>query len=168
MSETYSKPKLVQVGLVVRDLDKTMEQFKLLLGAEPHRVIEKSPAAPGPKYYLGEERDFYQRVALYEMNGIEFEILQPYNDRSALTDYLDTYGEGIHHVAFDTDNFDAFEKHLNENGVQLIQTGPNSRHPALKWGFFNTNDKLGTMIEVTNFEEVANIEAAAAKEKEEK
>lgn len=160
MSENYSKPKLVQVGLVVRDLDAVMEQFRVLLGAEPNRVIEKSPAAPGPKYYLGEERDFYQRAALYSMNGIEFEILQPYNDRSALTDFLDEHGDGIHHVAFDTDNFDAFEKHLNENGVQLIQTGPNSRHPALKWGFFNTNDKLGTMIEVTNFEEVANLEKA--------
>ena len=166
MSDTYSKPKLVQVGLVVRDLDAVMEQFRVLLGAEPHRVIEKSPSAPGPKYYLGEERDFYQRVALYEMNGIEFEILQPYNDRSALTDFLDEHGEGIHHVAFDTDNFDAFEKHLNENGVQLIQTGPNSRHPALKWGFFNTNDKLGTMIEVTNFEEVANLEKAEKEKKE--
>ena len=54
MSETYSKPKLVQVGLVVRDLDAVMEQFRILLGAEPNRVIEKSPAAPGPKYYLGD------------------------------------------------------------------------------------------------------------------
>ena len=159
MSE-YSKPKLVQVGLVVRDLDKTVEQFKLLLGAEPHRIIEKSPAAPGKKYYNGEERDFYQRVALYDMNGIEFEILQPYNDRSALTDFLDEHGEGIHHVAFDTDNFAGLEEHLNECGVQRIQTGPNSRHPALQWGFFNTNEKLGTMIEVTNFEEVDKIVAA--------
>ena len=166
MSENYSKPKLVQVGLVVHDLDAVMEQFRVLLGAEPHRVIEKSPAAPGPKYYLGEERDFYQRAALYEMNGIEFEILQPYNDRSALTDFLDEHGDGIHHVAFDTDNFDAFEKHLNEHGVQMVQTGPNSRHPALKWGFFNTNDKLGTMIEVTNFEEVANLEKAEKEKKE--
>lgn len=77
MNGSFSKPKLVQVGLVVRDLDKTMQQFKLLLGAEPDRVIEKSPSAPGPKYYLGQERDFYQRAALYSMNGIEFEILQP-------------------------------------------------------------------------------------------
>lgn len=160
MNDSFSKPKLVQVGLVVRDLDETMRQFKLLLGAEPDRVIEKSPSAPGPKYYLGEERDFYQRAALYNMNGIEFEILQPYNDRSALTDFLDEHGEGIHHVAFDTDNFDAFVKHLKSNGVHLVQTGPNSRHPALKWGFFDTNKKLGTMIEVTNFQEVANIEAA--------
>ena len=51
-------------------------------------------------------------------------------------------------------------KHLSSNGVHLVQTGPNSRHPALKWGFFDTNKKLGTMIEVTNFQEVANIEAA--------
>ena len=48
----------------------------------------------------------------------------------------------------------------SSNGVHLVQTGPNSRHPALKWGFFDTNKKLGTMIEVTNFQEVANIEAA--------
>lgn len=160
MNDSFSKPKLVQVGLVVRDLDETMRQFKLLIDAEPDRVIEKSPSAPGPKYYLGEERDFYQRAALYNMNGIEFEILQPYNDRSALTDFLDEHGEGIHHVAFDTDNFDAFVNHLNAHGVRLVQTGPNSRHPALKWGFFDTNEKLGTMIEVTNFQEVANIEAA--------
>ena len=159
MNATYSKPKLVQIGLVVKDLDETVKQFSLLLGAEPIRIIEKSPSAPGKKFYLGEERDFYQRVALYEMNGIEFEILQPYNDRSALTDYLDVHGCGLHHVAFDTDNFDALEKHLNNNGVKLIQTGPNSRHPALKWGFFNTNDKLGTMIEVTNFAEVDKLEA---------
>ncbi|MFR3291143.1 MAG: VOC family protein [Lachnospiraceae bacterium] len=145
MNGSFSKPKLVQVGLVVRDLDKTMQQFKLLLGAEPDRVIEKSPSAPGPKYYLGQERDFYQRAALYSMNGIEFEILQPYDDRSALTDFLDERGEGIHHVAFDTDNFDAFAAHLAENGAELVQTGPNSRHPALKWGFFSTNDKLGTI-----------------------
>lgn len=160
MNDSFSKPKLVQVGLVVRDLDETMRQFKLLLGAEPDRVIEKSPSAPGPKYYLGEERDFYQRAALYNMNGIEFEILQPYNDRSALTDFLDEHGEGIHHVAFDTDNFDAFVKHLNSNGVHLCRPAPIPGSPALKWGFFDTNEKLGTMIEVTNFQEVANIEAA--------
>ena len=54
---------------------------------------------------------------------------------------------------------------MNEHGVQLIQTGPNSRHPALKWGFFNTDEKLGTMIEVTNFAEVAKIEAQENKDK---
>ena len=31
MNDSFSKPKLVQVGLVVRDLDETMRQFKLLL-----------------------------------------------------------------------------------------------------------------------------------------
>ena len=47
MNGSFSKPKLVQVGLVVRDLDKTMQQFKLLLGAEPDRVDRKIPLGPG-------------------------------------------------------------------------------------------------------------------------
>lgn len=123
MNGSFSKPKLVQVGLVVRDLDKTMQQFKLLLGAEPDRVIEKSPSAPGPKYYLGQERDFYQRAALYSMNGIEFEILQPYNDRSALTDFLDERGEGIHHVAFDTDNSTPLPRIWPKTAQSLFRPG---------------------------------------------
>lgn len=160
MEEKLLPPRLVQVGVVVRDLDKAIRNYRELLGLEPDRVIEKSPTAPGKKYYKGQESDFYQRVALYELGDVEFEILQPYGEASALSDYLAEHGEGIHHVAFDTHDFTAFEKHLNDSGVNKIQTGPTSRHPALRWGFFDTNDKLGTMIELTNFEEVARLEAA--------
>lgn len=159
MSEKLSNPKLVQVGVVVRDLDAAMEHYRQLLGMEPTRVIEKSPTAPGKKYYRGAESDFYQRVALYQMGEVEFELLQPYGEASALSDYLAEHGEGIHHVAFDTDDFPAYERHLNSCGAEKIQTGPTSRHPALRWGFFDTGEKLGTMIELTNFAEVAKLEA---------
>ena len=163
--EKLNNPKLVQVGVVVRDLDKAVANYREMLGMEPTRLIERSPTAPGKKYYNGAESDFYQRVALYQMGEVEFEILQPFGEASALSDYLEEHGEGIHHVAFDTDDFTAYEKHLNACGAQRIQTGPTSRHPALRWGFFNTNEKLGTMIELTNFAEVAKLEAEEAEKK---
>ena len=159
MSEA-KKPRLCQVGLVVRDLDKAMEKYRNLLGMEPVRVIEKSPTAPGKKYYRGRESDFYQRVALYDFGGMEFEILQPYGEASALSDYLEEHGEGLHHVAFDTDDFKGTEALLESFGARKIQTGPTSRHPALEWGFFDTGEQLGTMIELVNFAEVAELEAA--------
>lgn len=162
MNDKLLPPRLVQVGVVVRDLDKAMKNYSELLGMEPNRVIDRSPTAPGKKYYRGQESDFYQRVALYQLGDVEFEILQPFGEASALSDFLEEHGEGIHHVAFDTHDFTAFEQHLNDCGVQKIQTGPTSRHPALRWGFFDTNEKLGTMIELTNFEEVDRLEAAEA------
>lgn len=159
MSEVKN-PRLCQVGLVVRDLDKAMEKYRNLLGMEPTRIIEKSPTAPGKKYYKGQESDFYQRVALYYFGDMEFEILQPYGEASALSDYLEEHGEGIHHVAFDTDDFKGTEALLESFGAHKIQTGPTSRHPALEWGFFDTGDQLGTMIELVNFAEVEKLEAA--------
>lgn len=159
MSEA-NKPRLCQVGLVVRDLDKAMEKYRKLLGMEPTRIIEKSPTAPGKKYYKGKESDFYQRVALYYFGDLEFEILQPFGEASALSDYLEEHGEGIHHIAFDTDDFKGTEALLESCGAHKIQTGPTSRHPALEWGFFDTGDQLGTMIELVNFAEVEKLEAA--------
>lgn len=45
MNDSFSKPKLVQVGLVVRDLDETMRQFKLL----PARSPTGSSKSPRPR-----------------------------------------------------------------------------------------------------------------------
>lgn len=160
MADTLLPPKLIQVGVVVRDLDRAILGYRKLLGMEPVRIIEKSPTAPGKKYYKGMESDFYQRVALYQLGDVEFELLQPYGEASALSDFLEEHGEGIHHVAFDTYDFSAMQAHLNDCGAQIIQTGPTSRHPALRWGFFDTQAQLGTMIELTNFEEVNRLEAA--------
>ena len=151
-------PRLCQVGVVVRDLDSAIENYRKLLGMEPSRVIERSPTAPGKKYYKGIEFDFFQRVALYDLGDIEFEILQPFGEASALSDFLQEHGEGIHHVAFDTENFIETESHLEDCGAHKIQTGPTSRHPALQWGFFDTGRQLGTMIELVNFAEVAKLE----------
>jgi methylmalonyl-CoA/ethylmalonyl-CoA epimerase len=151
--------RLCQVGVVVYDLDKAIENYRKILGMEPTRIIDRSPTAPGKKYYKNRESDFFQRAALYDMgNGIEFELLQPFGDASALSDFLDKHGEGIHHVAFDTEDFNSTEAHFNSCGVNKIQTGPTSRHPALQWGFFDSNDKLGTMIELVNFAEVEKLE----------
>ena len=160
MEENKKKsPRLCQVGVVVRDLDKAIKNYRVLLGMEPDRVIECSPTAPGKKYYKGQESDFFQRVALYELDNMEFELLQPFGEASALSDFLEEHGEGIHHVAFDTESFSETEKHLEDCGTQKIQTGPTSRHPALQWGFFDTGSKLGTMIELVNFAEVEKLEA---------
>jgi hypothetical protein len=161
----FNVPRLCQIGLVVRDLDEAMKNYREVMGIEPARVIEKSPAAPGKKYYKGKESDFFQRVALYYFGELEFEILQPYGESSALSDYLEEHGPGLHHIAFDTVDFTGFEEHLTNYGINKIQTGPTSRHPALQWGFFDSSKLLGTMIELVNFKEIEKLEEAESKNK---
>ncbi len=151
-------PRLAQVGVVVRDLEASIKEYEKILGIKPHRVIEQSPTGNGKKYYYGKESNFFQKVALYQLGDIEFELLQPFGSDSVLKDYLEKYGEGIHHIAFDTGDFKGVCTHFEENGIPLAQTGPTSRHPALKWAFFDTVKELGTTIEVFNALEVSRLE----------
>lgn len=152
-------PRLAQIGVVVRNLEESICSYKELLGMEPHRIIECSPTGEGVKYYYGKESNFFQKVALYQLGDVEFELLQPFGGDSVLKDYLDKYGEGIQHIAFDTGDFAGVCEHFEKNGIPLAQTGPTSRHPALRWAFFDTTKKLGTTIEVFNLMEVAKLEA---------
>ena len=160
MSEDVKKlfPRLAQIGVVVRNLDESIGKYEKILGIKPHRIIEQSPTGDGKKYYYGKESDFFQKVALYQLGDIEFELLEPFGEDSVLKDYLDEHGEGIHHIAFDTENFAGVCEHFESNGIPLAQTGPTSRHPALRWGFFDTVKELGTTIEVFNALEVAKLE----------
>jgi len=151
-------PRLAQIGVVVHNLDASMKHYESILGIVPYRVIERSPTAEGKKYYFGKESDFFQKVALYQLGDIEFELLQPFGGDSVLSDYLAAHGEGIHHIAFDTGDFNGVREHFEAKGIALAQTGPTSRHPALRWAFFDTVKELGTTIEVFNALEVARIE----------
>jgi len=151
-------PRLAQIGVVVRNLEASMKHYEEILGIKPYRVIERSPTAEGKKYYYGKESDFFQKAALYQLGDIEFELLEPLGGPSVLADYLEAHGEGIHHIAFDTGDFNGVRDHFKELDVPLAQTGPTSRHPALRWAFFDTVKELGTTIEVFNSIEVAKIE----------
>lgn len=162
MNGSFSKPKLVQVGLVVPGpWTRPCSSSSSCSARSRTGSLKNPPRPPGPKYYLGQERDFYQRAALYSMNGIEFEILQPYNDRSALTDFLDERGRGPYTTSPSTRTTSTpLPRIWPKTAQSLFRPGQTPGTLPLKWGFFSTNDKLGTMIEVTNFQEVANIEAA--------
>ncbi len=152
-------PRLAQVGLVVRNLEASIKKYEILLGIKPTRVIERSPTGEGKKFYYGKESDFFQKVALYQLGDVEFELLEPFGGDSVLKDFLNSHGEGIHHIAFDTGDFAGVREHFNLNSIELAQTGPTSRHPMLRWAFFDTVKELGTTIEVFNAIEVAKLEA---------
>ncbi len=152
-------PRLAQIGLVVKNLEISMKRYETLLGIKPHRVIDRSPTGDGKKYYYGKESDFFQKVALYQLGDIEFELLEPFGGDSVLKDFLDSHGEGVHHIAFDTGDFAGVRDHFSSKGIELAQTGPTSRHPMLRWAFFDTVKELGTTIEVFNAIEVAKLEA---------
>jgi methylmalonyl-CoA/ethylmalonyl-CoA epimerase len=95
--------KLMQIGLVVRDMDKAVKRFSVL-GFGPF-TSKKLP--PGTKEWF-RGKTFYGKVNVKGtmVGNVELELCQPVSGESPHQEYLDNKGEGIQHVMFAVDDLE--------------------------------------------------------------
>jgi methylmalonyl-CoA/ethylmalonyl-CoA epimerase len=142
---------LVQIGVVVRDLDRTIKVLADVFGLGPFRTITYPPADRKDiqRVYRGEPADFAARMAFTELGPVELELLQPLDGESIWADFLKTHGEGIHHIRFNVPELEPVIEYLAERGVEVAQWASALR-PGTSAVNFDTEDKIGFTIEILN------------------
>jgi methylmalonyl-CoA/ethylmalonyl-CoA epimerase len=88
-----------QIAVVVNDLERTMEQYTKLLGWGPWNVYRHEPPRLHHTVIRGEEVPYTMLGAETHVGDMGFELLQPLEGPSIYREWLDTHGEGLHHVA---------------------------------------------------------------------
>jgi methylmalonyl-CoA/ethylmalonyl-CoA epimerase len=95
LKSTFSQ--LIQVGLVVKDLNKTVQRLESMgigpFKANKPEVVEKS-------LFRGKPLDPNFKQLSTKIGDIELEIFEPGEQTSPWKEFLDRKGEGIHHIAF--------------------------------------------------------------------
>jgi methylmalonyl-CoA/ethylmalonyl-CoA epimerase len=116
--------KLAHVGIVVRDMDKAVERLESL-GIGPFKAISLPPATEKPllrgKPYVAKVKGLIGKIG-----EVEIELFQPIEGESPHKEFLDSKGEGIHHIAFGLDDVDDFDKEvakLTEQGASVVLGG---------------------------------------------
>ncbi|MCL5950164.1 MAG: VOC family protein [Chloroflexi bacterium] len=142
---------LAQIGVVVRDLDKTMRELSEIFGLGPFRTTAYPPAHRGDMHriYRGRPGDFRYRQAFTEVGTIELELIQPLEGESIWADFLREHGEGIHHIRFNVPDLEPVIEHLSQHGIDVIMKGSGLR-PGTTWANFGTESQVGFTIEVMN------------------
>ena len=134
--------KIVQVGVVVRDLDKTVEYYESL-GIGPFRELTLDALTDKTQY--GKPLDFKIRASIAKLGPIDIELIQPIKDAPLQQDFLDTKGEGINHVCFQVDDIDKEEANLVEKGLKVVQS---VRRPTGGSSYFDTREVGGVLFEL--------------------
>jgi methylmalonyl-CoA/ethylmalonyl-CoA epimerase len=111
---------LRQVAIVVRDLEKTVSRLESL-GIGPFKRTVAPDGAEG-LFFRGKILD-RDKSFVTSLGSIEFEIIEPDNTPSPWKEFLDTKGEGIHHLAFQVDDVEKEVNRLTSQGAELILTG---------------------------------------------
>jgi methylmalonyl-CoA/ethylmalonyl-CoA epimerase len=113
--------KLIQIGVVVKDMQKTIERLSAL-GIGPFQP--KIPPAEAEEYYRGKPFHAYQVVDIKscQLGNVELELIQPLDGGSPHKEYLDAKGEGIQHLGFAVKNLDEAARQLQAQGCTPLLT----------------------------------------------
>ncbi|GAA0181808.1 hypothetical protein SH2C18_42890 [Clostridium sediminicola] len=151
IKETFSNP--IQIGLIVDDLDTTLEKFEKIFGIGPFRVVDFPPEGEEniTMKYKGEDEKFTAKFCFYNLGNIEFEIIQPLTGKTIWRDFLDEKGPGLHHIKFLVPTHDESREYLLDNGFNISQMGSSvGKNAGKEWVFYDTDDTLGFALEMMN------------------
>lgn len=120
MSEESSKKspfsKLTQIGIIVKDMDETINKLSAFgIGPFEHRSVPDG----AKEFYKGKPMEATFKIAAVNLGGVELEFIQPLKGESPHKDFLDEKGEGIQHIAFAVDNLERDVEKLKENGASV-------------------------------------------------
>jgi len=107
----------MQVGLVVRDMDKAIKRFSVLgFGPFAPKILP-----PGTKEWIrGKPSHANVKVNATMVGEIELELCQPVSGESPHQDFLHNKGEGIQHVMFAVDDLEKEIARLTQLGATIL------------------------------------------------
>ena len=155
---------LFQVGIVVRNLDQSMELYKNLLGIDSWQVFEITPETNQFTYH-GKPVEHSFKAAFTMLGKMMVELLEPLEGQGIYRDFLNEHGEGIHHLGHvRVDDLDTALQELDEAGFPCIETG-GDRASFHTWAYVDTTSVLGYILELsTGFDPRAIFEEGLSEE----
>ncbi len=141
-------PKVNQVGIVVKDLDKAVSLFSGLYGINPWFYIIESGTSP--VFYKENKIELSINIAVAFSGQIQFELIQPCDSNENIyNNHLEKHGEGIHHLGFFVSNLEKRILKANSLGIKVIQQGTiiNKGGSVTNYAYLDTLDKCGIMME---------------------
>ena len=111
-------PPLSQVGIVVRDIEKTAAFYYSTFGIGPFEIV------PEVKFegviLRGSPTNAKIKVAFAQSGPLQIELIQPLEGENIYTEFLDSKGDGLHHLGFQVDDFDSMLAEFRSKDIEPV------------------------------------------------
>jgi methylmalonyl-CoA/ethylmalonyl-CoA epimerase len=134
----------MQLGIVVRDLEATVRRYEDDYGIGPWRFDRIDLGEANDYREYGEPVERSNRIAIAMVGRVMWELIEPLDEDGIYARFLAEKGEGIHHVAVATPNFDeTVARAERENNVIL-----SGEFSGARVAYLATERDLGVVLEV--------------------
>ena len=140
-------PPVSQIGIVVKDVEKTAEYYASKLGIGPFTFQDITL----PQATLRDNPATIKiRIALAQMGPIQIELIQPMEGDEFYAEFLYSMGEGVHHLGSYVDDINTLDSLLAELGDRGII--PICRYTGSKFAFahLDTQATGGVILELVH------------------
>jgi len=98
--------KIDHVAIAVNNLDEAVKEYQKALGIDKveFEIVETEGV----------------RVAIFHLDNSRIELMEATRDTSPIKKFLDTKGEGLHHLALETDGIDVEVNRMKECGIRFL------------------------------------------------
>jgi methylmalonyl-CoA/ethylmalonyl-CoA epimerase len=139
--------ELFQVGIVVRDLQKSMQLYEELLGIDDWAEMEIPSEALDSLTYTGKpvEKACFL-TAMADVGPFQIELIQPVEGDLPYSDFLKEHGEGLHHIGhIHVPDLNEAVRTLEARGFPCIFAGATS---STRFAYVDMTEALGMIAEL--------------------
>ena len=127
---------LAHIGIVARDVDKTVKMFETVFGITVPAAKEVGPI-PLPGDAAGAAK-YKVRFTVAQVGNLSIEIIEPTVGMGPHKDHLDRFGQGLQHIAFTVQDAPGVIKALQGMGGKLTMSN-----------YVDMKDTMGFVFEIS-------------------
>jgi len=134
----------LQIAIVVRDLDAALRTYADEYGIGPWEVYSFGPENVAELY----PPDCAWRLAVTMVGSVQWELIEPLDDRSIYADFLAEKGEGVHHVAVGGKPYREMLDAISAKGRRVLQGGV---FQSATFTYLSTDEDLHVITELLDW-----------------
>ncbi len=131
--------KINHIGIAVARLEDQIPFYRDILGLE-QIGFEEIP-------------DQKVRVAIFKAGEVNIELLEPSSDESSIAKFITKRGNGIHHIAYESDGIIQEIEDFEKKGIQMIDREPREGAHHTRIAFLHPKSSGKILTEICEIKE---------------
>ena len=136
--------EISQIGIIVRDLQKAVDNYWTIFGIGPWQIVEMKPPILNDVTMRGNLVEATMLAGIAQSGSIQLELIQPLEGPSIWKEFLKEKGEGLHHIQSHVHDPKGALAAFKEMGVDVLMSG---RIGNNIFYYMDTQPLLGIILE---------------------
>ena len=126
--------KIEHLGIAVKDLNKSNELFKKLLGEQSYKIEAVDSESV--------------TTSFFKVGDQKIELLEASEPNSTIARFIERRGEGMHHLAFHVESIDEEIERLEKEGFEFVSKTPTKGADNKMVVFLHPKTTNGVLVEL--------------------